>query len=359
MFVLQSFASDCNPITDINTSEILKSIPIQDQDGTGLCYSFVGAQVLEFESKRQGRPHYVSPVDLAMKAGDGIFFDRSKLSSGKVVDTIKAAQKDGISNRDCIEKKIREFTHSNSISSAQFTKLIEVFYDEYEWFFDDDKKTSELLKKLSDEEASGDIGNRQDHLRNCDHEAIVKSLKEINLLGESSTKVLKKIFSSCPTLRVPEFKYDETFRRASDDDDNKMKSLIDAQLSSQSPAVVHLCAAALSAHDNSNYRKMDDSEKCGNHSLMAVGKREKAGRCEYLLRNSWGSLWAPPGVQCAFRTPDGTYYPDNSSFNQVYQNANDGENRRLTDQYKKRVNVGCWFAVDKIVQNTFGAGGIK
>jgi hypothetical protein len=356
---LNSVLADCGPSVDLNTMQPLQSIPMTDQDGTGLCYSYAAAQLVEFESKSKGYPRAVSAIDLAMKAGTGLVFDRGEVSSGHVSDAVKAAQTDGVASRACIEKKIKTFVGNSSMTSAQFTKLLEVVYDKFEWFWDSSEALDSLFGKLKKRKKSGDIGNQMDHLQGCDFDQAVMHLKDIDMLGASTTKVLRKIIGDCPSYKVPKFDMEEHFRRKSDTNDNKMEVHIDYQLTQKKPAVLHLCASSLVADNDTNFRQMGDSEMCGNHALLAVGKRENAGKCEYLLRNSWGSHWNPPGVKCAFKTPDGSYYPDNTAFNNVYQPASVADQSRLEEQFKKRVNVGCWFNSSQILSNTYGVGGIK
>ncbi len=360
LYLPVAYSKDCGKSVDLNKTEPLKDMQMLDQDGAGLCWGFTGAQLIEYEMRLKGTKLPVSPLGLAVKSGEGIvtFMDRPDLEGGFVSDVMDAAKSNGVLHRSCVENAVKRFTKNTTMTSSQFTKFLELVLKNYKWKFFDSDKYDHIKNALEKRKSSGDVGNEMDHLRGCEYDVALKSLLEMGKLGSSVTTILNKLLIECEPRDVYDFDYQEHNRGKNDDDDSRMMLHLDYQLVQKKPAAVYLCASALKKDNSVNYRKLD-SKKCGNHVLLAVGKRSNNGTCEYLLRNSWGSHWSPPGVSCAFRTPDGKYYPDNSAFSAIFQKANEKESAVLEEMYSKRTVVGCWFPSDNILKNTFGIGGVK
>lgn len=57
------------------------------------------------------------------------------------------------------------------------------------------------------------------------------------------------------------------------------------------PVALGMCSTVLTAYTSSKGSVMPDSEECGPHAVLVIGQRldRKTNRCEFLVRNSWGS----------------------------------------------------------------------
>jgi len=256
-----------------------------------------------------------------MTKGEGIFFDRDKLSGGLAYKVIKAAQKKGVAGRKCVERKIRNFVGNSTMNSAQFAQLLDIIYDKFEWSFSTTRELSDLERKLEEGKR-----NFQDYefsqLRSCEFHDALKSLQQMWLLGKSTTKVLKAIIGDCPKLTVPEFDMEVILRKAKDTNDDRIQDLVNSNLNRYRPVVIDFCSKILANEGDISYRKKSDIYGCGDHSALVVGKRNNNG-CEYLIRNSWGASWSPGHLKCAF------------------------------------VYVGCWVKADLLIKNTDGVEAIK
>lgn len=365
-----AFSANCGPSIDLNNSQPLISIPILDQDGAGLCYSFVASQMIEFEAKRKGYPVSPSQIDLAMKAGEGFIFDRGQLQGGFVADVLNSAKSKGVARRSCVEAEIKRFVGDSKMTSSQFATLIDLINQTHKWKWSKSDEYESVMSELEKHKKSypkqgkkaKKIGNEMDFLNDCEYDKVVKSLQAVDLLGETSTAVLKKIIGSCPVDKVPSLNYSEFERdteKVDEDEDKKLEINTDNFLTKKKPVVLALCAKTFGALDYINYRYEKNSDDCGNHVVMAVGKRENKGKCEYLIRNSWGSSWAPPEVDCSFKLPDGRYFSSKKTWNEHYETSPNNDKIKLSLLYMRRVEVGCWYPVKQIMKNTKSVGGFE
>lgn len=350
------YALDCGPEVDLNLDTSLKEISILDQDGSGLCYAYVGAQMVEFEMRSQGQAVNVCPIDLSMKAGEGFFWNRSSLSGGHGKDTVAAALSKGVVSRQCTENMVKNVTQNDTFGVAQFASFLELVREEYQWKIFSDSK--EVVSKLS-----GDQG----WLKKCDYQDALLELKELGLLGSSVTNILKHLLADCENKTVPRFHYSLVKGNSM-----TLEKFMDNLLKKKKPVALGLCASALKSGNTKVYNSSGD--ECGRHEVMAVGKRKKNNRCEVLIRNSWG-YWDPIGISCACRDGQGNYYADCSTLS----NKRNEARRKLAKfkreapeytelkksfdtldrNYTRRTMVGCWFPADNIIKNSFEAGGVK
>jgi hypothetical protein len=78
-------------------------------------------------------------------------------------------------------------------------------------------------------------------------------------------------------------------------------SILDANLKSGKPVGANICANFLT---QKNYYGATSGSSvnrdCLQHAVVIIGKRDRAGSCEYLIRNSWG-----PNYQYAWPTSTG------------------------------------------------------
>lgn len=353
--------ADCGNQIDLNDKDPLRDMAIQDQDGSGLCYGFAAAQLVEFDLREHGDKFVVSAVDLSMKAGEGIIFDRAKLSGGLVADVMEAAQSKGVVDRRCMEHSVRKLAKNRTMTAAQLVHLLELIYDKYEWNISEDREFYNLKAALEAESISGDIGNQMNHLKGCEYRSALKGLQELGLLGSKVTEIIKKLVANCIVKEVRPYKYKEKIRRG--DDDKVLMTELDSILAKKRPASLYLCAAALVANNTKKY-DINRDPSCGHHALLVTGKRSNGGKCEYMVRNSWGAQWNPEGVSCACRLPNGKYYQDCDTLKQEVEGAyrvsgTSSASEALVNQYKGRTVLGCWFAADNLIQNSYGVGGIR
>jgi hypothetical protein len=299
-----------------------------------------------------------------MKAGEGTFSDRESLWGGQSKDVIEAAQAKGVVSRECMDKAVKKV--ASDMTEAQFAQFAEVVHDKYKWKFFEEEEYYELVGAIIDARAKKETAEEAESnhasmaaIKSCRYDKALHELRELKLLGRSVTKILKNLVNDCRSREVYTFTYNEEIRKT--DEDDEMGKVVDKVLTRNKPATISLCSKALRPNVTANLRKSKDIKNdCGPHALLVTGKRENGGKCEYLLRNSWGAQWQPLGASCACRTTDGRYWPDcNKQFSAMIEKAGGNVSDEVTRLFKTRTVVGCWFPADVISRNAYRAGGVE
>jgi hypothetical protein len=343
-------ANPCSPI-DLNLTEPLKSMPIADQDGSGVCYAETAAQQLEFELKKSGQSETVSPVDLG-------FLLKKKMSSstdvmiqsGRAEDAMDIALRTGVVPRECIDQLLKKYTHDQAITEEEFVSTLDQEY------------AKQKLLPI-------DINTK--HLTPaCEMNSTVSAINRDGLFGETPVQILAKVLYPCERERKPvscETCVSPGYQTVRKSAGPEMSQFLDRILDQHEPAGVSLCAEVLKG----DLADKSGSVKCSNHSLLAVGRRMNGNKCEYLLRNSWGGIWEPPGMHCACKTPI-AYYADCNDLEERYKIASNAlftpgkpahfEQARaafhvLDSEYSKRVTLGCWLDSSQLQANAYSVEG--
>jgi hypothetical protein len=174
--------------------------------------------------------------------------------------------------------------------------------------------------------------------------------------GNDVIEIMKSLLNKCRKISVGEFAYEEYMGTSDKGTAQKLNSIID----SGQPSIINFCAEVLYRPQYRGIKKEDGgiwdrnsrantNDNCGNHSSLVTGKRLINGSCQYLIRNSWGSNWAPKHLSCACKTSQ-KYYPDCPKTAKT-----EAEARELSE----RVYVGCWVPASDLVPNIQTLGQIK
>lgn len=81
---------------------------------------------------------------------------------------------------------------------------------------------------------------------------------------------------------------------------------------------------------------------CRGHAALLTGTRSNGGKCEYLLRNSWGSGFRPG--------PERTCVCQHQGDKSYHECPSTG---RMPDAHQFKI-VSCWISEDELVPNLFG-----
>lgn len=400
--VQSSFAANCDEI-DLNKSKPLKEMPIQDQDGSGTCYAFVAAQLLEFEQRARGGDMRISAIDLALNSSkrEG----RDTIEGGLVKDVISTAVSRGITSKACVDKEIRAFVKDTSQTSEQFVSLLETVYSSRSFFLPQSMEVTDASMAL----------RKNGYTARCAIQPTLEKILQKDLWDAGVTETIKKIIYSCEKQRVQIPKYN--YSKLDSGSDKNIRSFLDQSLSKGKPVDTTLCAEILDGtkpHSGlkgnlqpQNRNKTSNLKKCSPHAVLTVGRKELDGKCHYLIRNSWGAQWSGKGHTCACKTSKNYYencndlkkveklarskyeslklksdasevkmqnagklyekggmsYEQYMTIYNAYAKAN-GQANQSIDQLtkldlKNRVYVGCWVEGDNLIANTLGVGKIQ
>lgn len=357
----------CNDV-DLNNSAPLKNMPVLDQDGTGMCYAFTAATVVEFELKKKGINRSLSPIDagLVFKTKSDIF--SSDLSGGLLDFSVNDLKTHGVATRECVDNIIKDVTKNTTLNSETFTALMHALYE----FKDADDKTD---KKPAQE----------DIIELCQSHGVDQ--KELNklygALDGSVKKYFKDLLKPCREERMDVLKwklqdYDHTYLGS----DARLQRKVNDVLSRKHPVNAGVCAEILQEGDpryvgvekTLGYRgsrtgeevtvtkqttvtktptktkkltvtttTRTEKEMCSPHAVVITAQKKVAGKCQYLIRNSWGGTWEGKNLTCACKTKN-NYFSDCSKAPKGTSN---------------KVMVGCWVSEKTLLKNLTDAGGFE
>lgn len=329
-------ASHCTNL-DLNGTEPLKSIPVSDQDGTGMCYAHATSTLLQYDLNKKGIKRSVSTVDLGfvMKSITGKYDDT--LNGGLFDTTVRDALSQGVVSKECVEKIIKQETQGTTMTSENFINLVNEIY-------------KLKAKKKTNTQIETELKSICDSY-GVDHNEF---LGLINDLKVPLRTYFLKLLRPCEQERKQAKNWNiNGFDQVSYGNDLDFVNKLDSVLNAKKPAGIALCAEILwgqTSHQGiikpTRSLKSDakGNRQCAAHAVVVTGRRNEGGTCQYLIRNSWGGSWKGKGLTCACKTPKN-----------YYQNCN---NVPKADAGNKVV-VGCWMPEKALMDNTYIIGGLK
>lgn len=320
-------------------------MPILDQGALGICYAEAPAEVLEYELRLSGKNVSVSPIDLAVESSSLIqklgFGD--PIQSGDFRRVFEVASKKGVVSKECVDEELQKLVGDKKLSPEDVVYLIDKI-----------NATPGLLslKKPTLAEINFEL-EKDGHLEtSCEVEDDVSHILQNEEWKISVSEVLLQSIRFCRKNRIslPKIEFDKKEKGTP----SEFLAFVDQVLGRHKPALTTLL----------------ETEGAATHDLVIVGRRLHQGKCEYLLRNSYGEKWNQTGQTCACRDPDGKYYQDcQERFKQTdvlearYAAAKTPENLKALlahkDQDTRVSFVGCWEAADELGKKIQLAGGVK
>lgn len=283
----------CTPID--NRKYPLKN-NIRDQDGIGWCYAYTAADLL---SHKTGK--LISAVDIANSFNndnplynfltDNILAEKeSEQEGGHVNEAIKSALDKGL----CLEKDIRssDFGFQNYKEFLEALQDIEKLKEDYDDSTDvlmeqytygmvgysyNSKAISDKKRKL-EREFLGDCsrlnGEWRNIFRDLSSSDIVKILRKSN-----PTDVFNQMVNASCEKRLENLKF--KIHNSNSWNVDKHVNIINEQLDKGNIVAISYKSTLLNDHRG---------ELDGNHASSVVARKydEKAGVCQFLIRNSWG-----------------------------------------------------------------------
>lgn len=333
LFSAPASAGDCASV-DLNSSPTspLRKIPVEDQDGSGLCYAYVGATLANFwHIQNGGNPAQgVSPIYLAHLFHKDT--ESKEVSGGNVFGAIQSLKTSGNCPNTRAESLLKRWS-VQGLNHVQVLALIESAKNLA------NKSASNILSLSQKLFGSSAFDSRAEENRaGCfqtfqNANQFLKSLPSFN-----SNQLLHDLFTSCKPLEskvhIP------APIRLTTGTDGTFNTAMENTLSEGKPAALSLCANLFNIP---NFKGITSGPKrdfirgkdCESHAVVLTGMKRFNGECRVLIRNSWGSDWRAKGRECACVLMDGTYQ------------------ETCKDYSKAKEVVGCWFPRDRITSNTF------
>ena len=339
----------CNTV-DLNAPKDspFRNIPIYDQDGSGTCYAHAAAQIIDYWRLKHGTPpsDLLNPIYLSWLnsyQARNIVTSKSDTWGGSSAFPLEAICSDlkdnGYCKNDRVQDCLKEFKQIGQMSDAELVHFLETLYDNYTVFTLENSASRAIRKTSDDLYLQG----------RCEIKKLGSLVEIKKLLGISSTKVLAELFQKCqpatPLKNLPEP------RVYKDTKDADLRNQIDKALDNKSPLSTGFCSSVLY---DTQYRGLKGNiwasiggrgangnldSNCGSHEAVISARKNFNGVCKYMIRNSWGSLWHPSGIDCACIEDDGTY-----------------EDVCLS-KFPKEF-VGCWYRRSDLIPNILEASSL-
>lgn len=302
----------------------LSSLPAMDQGGTGLCYAFTISQLVDARrylnpANRQTR---ISPLALGMLTPQSSnFLQRSRLEDGgSTKGALEALMRAG--TPVCDEKYVRKLYGDTDDQYSVFGSMELMFKQIREAYYTPCNCTATKRRQ----NALGSISEMRNFMSSpsmlegtpsegvngflADLATIIISMNDLppaafaNYNQSFNSRLLVPYFNRLcrgNTITVPPLKLSGL--RSSDHDLNsgltsvpnnqQLKRFSDyawniLRQPGAQPVGVNFCSAMLTGTSSFVSPAIGD-DRCGNHAAVLAGQRCKAGKRQFLLRNSWGN----------------------------------------------------------------------
>jgi hypothetical protein len=289
-------------------AEAFKQLPVLDQGGYGLCYSYAASTLIDFqritlESNREQR-HMTDPTAAALLAAPLVMDD--DVEGGQICDVVNSLSSLGYacSNAGIVLKQVR------SMGVDLHPRLAQVFMPfltrEQEFKavspkFVNTSHRQKNLKKLT-------IDQQQMLARYDELEKWIEIELKIRVLSRDRLPNRENLFSFFQNVYInnswasfaAEFNY-LLIRKTCENSKFSMPklrcldferfdrfSMLDANLAAQRPVGVSFCSTVLTDKNHTGLVKAGQTADCAPHAVVVVGRRNHFGTCQYLIRNSWG-----------------------------------------------------------------------
>lgn len=336
----------CDEYNLYKSNKYFASIPISDQDSTATCYAFTATAILDterFENKianhKRTHPLFAAYVyhlkEYKLKS--------ETLTGGEVRDTIRALVNSNICLETEGEKVIEKYKGQNCLSDAQFMGILEKIHA----YFSPEESRKRQKENIRDKDFLG----CRNKVKSTEQKILNNLLEELSIIPSQviPSVIMDKILKQCiadsnftPLVDPSKLKSREC-KTCSDTD---MKSHILRQLKRNKPVSISYCADVLYDKNSrmivdNDYFKYSDNlrsnrvqKDCGAHASIVAGSRNKGGKCQMLLRNTWGDWKSSTWSDCLCETSKG-----------VYEACKHGDT--------KNNSVGCWIDSDALVRNIY------
>lgn len=302
-FMNVSSAENCKRVNLLykKWGQFPRQMPLYNQGKNGICYAYAASQMvdywrethgLRFKNMKMGQSTPVYAALLARIYGEkSAFIDNSSLNTGTVYDAIKAIQKKGMCNEHIIKKSLEKFTKKKSVDVNDFLWEMERFLTLHH-----PRKIKSKLNKYF----MAPFENLRKRMKapniNFDKISPVMKpyLKDQNFLG-----FMKDVFKDCfeheniylNSKKIPNVIVQHMDQKAIKLI-QKVKELLDVREKPQ-PIGIGYCENILEDKKylgiNHRYQTPRVVRGCHGHASIIVGKRERAGKCQFLVRNTYGT----------------------------------------------------------------------
>ncbi|HXH32558.1 MAG TPA: hypothetical protein VNJ01_17290 [Bacteriovoracaceae bacterium] len=281
----QALSVDCKEQNLITESESpFQKIPVYDQNGSGTCYAYTTAQLVDFHLIRKGaKERSVHPAWVSLVTARRWFNDTLTDNSSTVKSLVALSELKNCSYAT-VSKSLATWADKARVTESEILNLIE--------------KYSPILKdmsleksSLSDEDFQSAMELALDDHRSCTGnpawDQLLPQLRALRVMS-SPDMLSKLILPTCETskhaIKIPKPKYELLTEESAII--GKIANKLDRL---KSPVAITYCANVWRdpTYTGLKNRPMPAAD-CGQHASIVVGKKMIGGACHLLVRNTWG-----------------------------------------------------------------------
>jgi uncharacterized protein YktA (UPF0223 family) len=272
-----------------------RPVPTLDQGPVGLCYAYSAATLLDTYRDIHGlklgniKPMPSDPIWAAMLYYAAYQNEAKSFDGGLGEVAINQVRRYGMCRADIIEKAMSEYSIANNITTRDWYVITEWFLEFYnkkiekeiELASDKAKKLKEIFSRYHSRKRIAHVFENGNFLK------IYKSMKPF-LKSKNFMAYMKTVFKDCftPTgvyltsKRLPPIKSNYGKRYLEID--------VVRELNKNNPVLLTYKGSVLTSPSNFLTRSVHFFQRT-NHQSVIIGKRVRGGKCQFLLKNTWGN----------------------------------------------------------------------
>jgi hypothetical protein len=290
-----------------------RQMPLYDQGRSHICYAYTAAQMLDYWRETHGgkigrmkmgqsSPLYAALLTRLVYAPSERYKNSFGDAGGDTYDTLIGIRKYGMCQEHIVKEAMNSFAIKNKIDPTEF--LIET--EKYFSYHKDAEKT--LWGK-----AWSTIGSLREYYApgNLNIQKIQQVMKPYTS-GGNYMGFLTDVFKGCfgkKNIYLKSLKMPHPKRLWGDNPSKvywRIRKLLEKKENPQ-PVGIGYCSKILTEKGFRGVDRAKDTGEvrprmgCGGHASIIVGQRERKGRCQFLIRNTWGNncqVYKPAGWEC-------------------------------------------------------------
>lgn len=331
---------------------VMLGLPIEDQDGTGLCYAYSSSTVMNhyliknrlfsgpvvhpiytaFTTKKVEEEFAAGSAELKASAAPGSY--PKTLDSARVFDAFRQTKRAGFCGASGINLRLMNLLKAGGFQDyAELLRFLDAHFEDKQSEFASGptNKSQQAFKKI--------------YAPDCNLQNANAWLRQRGLQDAMSTEILAKLFAGCEKFKPPLPSVSNTLYST----DTVIANEIRSKLKAGNPLTATIAcfadfddkpstARSVSLHQSKSGPLIRGRRPCkgsdsSSHAVVIAGQKMMNNRCQILIRNSWGSTWkSQSATACACKTKDGRY-------------------KDACSKAEAKSFLGCWYSRDDVIGN--------